>query len=70
MARGVLGAGRVEDLSNAEIERLEARLFCLGGPPSTMCSALQMAAARILDDDAPQAEKAAHAPAKRAAASR
>jgi hypothetical protein len=37
MAKDTVSEGtRLEDLSDAEIERIEAVVFCLGGPPAVL----------------------------------
>ncbi len=40
MARDGRQAERLEDLSDAEIERIEGVVFCAGGPPRELARAL------------------------------
>lgn len=37
----------LDDLSDAEIERIEATIFCMGGPPASVSAALLERAAAI-----------------------
>jgi hypothetical protein len=39
MAKDASQPPRLEELSDREIERLEARLFCAGGPPPRLSEA-------------------------------
>lgn len=39
MAKDAGQPPRLEELSDREIERLEARLFCAGGPPQRLTAA-------------------------------
>lgn len=34
------GGSRLEDLSDEEVERIEGAVFCLGGPPLALTTAL------------------------------
>jgi hypothetical protein len=36
MAKDEAPQGRLEDLSDAEIERIEGAVFCCGGPPEAL----------------------------------
>jgi len=40
MARDATHEMRLEDLTDAEIERIEGALFCMGGPPAVIGAAL------------------------------
>jgi hypothetical protein len=40
MAKDAPQGVRLEDLSDAEIERIEGQVFCYGGPNATMTPAL------------------------------
>jgi len=40
MARDTTQDVRLEDLTDAEIERIEGALFCMGGPPDAIGAAL------------------------------
>jgi hypothetical protein len=40
MAKDVMQGLRLDDLTDAEIERIEGELFCAGGPPEALTPAL------------------------------
>ena len=44
MAKDVTQGLRLDDLSDAEIERIEGVLFCAGGPPDALTRALMFRA--------------------------
>jgi hypothetical protein len=56
MARDTAGRIALDDLSAAEIERIEARLFCSGGPPPALSHGA--AAVQVLQRCAARAEGA------------
>lgn len=39
MAKDTGHETRLEDLTDAEVERIEGAVFCLGGPPQTLSAA-------------------------------
>lgn len=54
MAKDTAHPPRLEELSDAEIARLEGQLFCYGGPPKALCGRLaaKAAGAPVLRADA------------------
>jgi hypothetical protein len=44
MAKDTGHETRLEDLTDAEIERIEGAVFCLGGPPPVLSALLMMRA--------------------------
>ncbi len=44
MAKDAMQGLRLDDLSDAEIERIEGEVFCAGGPPEALTRALMIRA--------------------------
>lgn len=53
MAKDVAHPMRLEDLSEAEIERIESIVFCCGGPPPALSEALVWRAAHPMSGKRP-----------------